>query len=362
MNRENSSGRLRDQIKEDLSQDDYWHTIKEDYSEVQEYFLDREKKERLKYMKPVKRFFHLNWWLLKAMIMNLSHVRRVLFLLGFVLTFLGNSVRFGQGNNNTGLLGAIIILFVLMLELKDKLLAKSELGEGRQVQQALMPNANPKLEGWEIWMHNIPANDVGGDLVDFIRRKDNSCLLTIGDVSGKGLGAALFSIKLQASIRTLTQESFTIKEIIYKVNELFYKDGIHNRFASLISLSLNDNSGEIEFVNAGHMPPIIYEEGEIRELQKGNIAIGLTNSPAFEIKKETLGINSVMILYSDGIIETVNEAGIFYGKERLLNLITKFGEELAEKLGSKLIKDVEFFRQSHKMYDDISVAVIKRKA
>ncbi len=360
MNNEKKSERLRDQLRDDLKQGDYWQKIKEDYFDAQEYFIDKEKKERLKHMGTISKFFHLNWWLLKAMIFKLSPVRRILFITGTFFTVFGNSIYFNGRNNNIPLLGGIILIFVLMLELKDKLLAKTELGEGRQVQQALMSNSNPKLNGWDIWMYNIPANDVGGDLVDFIIRKDKSYMLTIGDVSGKGLGAALFSIKLQASIRTLANENFNVKEIIYKVNDLFYKDGIHNRFASLISLVIKEESNEISFVNAGHMPPIIYENGNTLELPKGDIAIGLTNNPVFNIKTQTIPKDSTLILYSDGIIETLNEAGIFYGNKRLHNLIKKFGGESAESLGNKIIKDIEFFRHGYRMHDDISIAVIKR--
>lgn len=352
--------RLRDQLKEDLRGGNYWHTIKEDYSDVQEYFLDKEKKERLKFMKPISRFFHLNWWLLKEMIFKLSPVRRLLFVAGIFMSIFGNSVHVNGNSNNFSILGGLLLIFVLMLELKDKLLAKTELGEGRQVQQALMPNKKPLLAGWDIWLYTLPANDVGGDLVDFVERKDNTYFLTLGDVSGKGLGAALFSIRLQASLRTLANESFSVEEIISKVNNLFYKDGMHNRFASLIAIELKENSDNINFVNAGHMPPIIYRNGEITELSKGDLAVGLAPDPKFNLKSANLKNGETLILYSDGIIEAINEVELFYGKERFLRLIKKFGGESAERIGNKIIKDVDFFRNNYRMHDDISIAVIKR--
>lgn len=356
------SERLRDRIKKDLSGNGYWANIREDYSELYDYFLNSEEKERLKFMKPFKKFFVLNWWLLKAMLLRLTPVRRILFLIGFILSVFTNSIRINGTENNSSVLGALIIIFVLMLELKDKLLAKSELGEGRQVQQALMPNAKPEVNGWEIWLFNLPANDVGGDLVDFIHRKNNTYLLTVGDVSGKGLGAALFSIKLQSSIRTLAREDFSIEDIFYRVNDLFYKDGIHNRFASMISLELNENSNNITFVNAGHMPPVIIKPQGAQEFLKGNIAIGLTDKPEFEIKNIELDKGETLVLYSDGVVEETNRAGVFYGKERMLKLLDKYKNESAEKLGIKLIKDLEFFRYNHKLHDDISIAIIKRTA
>ncbi len=355
-----NQNRLRDQIREDLEGKNFWSSIKDDYSELHEYFLDKQKKEKLKQMGNVKKFFFLNWWLLKAMLMKLSPVRRLLLLVGIVLILFDNSVKINGVENNSGLLGAIIILFVLMLELKDKLLAKTELKEGREVQQALMPNESPQIKGWDIWLYNLPANDVGGDLIDFVKRKDGTTLLTLGDVSGKGLGAALFSIKLQSSLRTLAQENFDLKDIISRVNELFYRDGIHNRFASIISLSIREHSDEIEFVNAGHMPPIILRKNSYSELPKGDIAIGLTESPEFNLKTLKLDVGETLVLYSDGVIETENRFGMFYGKERMLKLFQKFGDAEVQSLGNKLVKDIAFFRNDFKMHDDVSIAIVRR--
>jgi serine phosphatase RsbU (regulator of sigma subunit) len=353
--------RLRDRLKDDLRQGNYWNKLKEDYSELHEYFIDKEKNERLKYMGVFSRFFHLNWWLLKAMIFKLTPVRRLLFVLGFTFTLFGGIVKYGNADTtNISILGGTILIFILMLELKDKLLAKSELGEGRQVQQALMPPEQPDAAGWDIWLYSFPANDVGGDLVDFIKRKDGSYILTVGDVSGKGLGAALFSIKLQSSLRALSGEPFELREIISKVNDLFYKDGIHSRFSSLISFTVKENSDKVTYVNAGHMPPIIYSDGKITELPKGDIALGLMDSPEFNLCELNLTKDDAIIAYSDGVVEAENQLHYFYGKARFLELIEKYGNEPAEKLGQKIIRDVNFFRNDYKIHDDISIAIIKR--
>ena len=100
-------------------------------------------------------------------------------------------------------LGIAILLFILMLELKDKLLAREELEAGRAVQRALMPDSGPTIPGWDVSLFTRSANDVGGDLVDYVPLDDQRNGLVLGDVAGKGLPAALLMAKLQSTLRAL---------------------------------------------------------------------------------------------------------------------------------------------------------------
>ncbi|MDZ7767285.1 MAG: PP2C family protein-serine/threonine phosphatase [Melioribacteraceae bacterium] len=201
----------------------------------------------------------------------MTPVRRLMFVLGIILIILSN-VEFqtagsvSTGSSNSHVLGGFILVFVLMLELKDKLLAKDELEAGHKVQLALMPDENPKIDGWNVWLFTKSANDVGGDLIDYIEFDKEEYGISIGDVAGKGLSAALIMAKLQATIRALASREISLTELISKINKIFHRDSLKSIFASLIYIHVKSNHDQLRLVNAGHMPPVIIKENEIENL------------------------------------------------------------------------------------------------
>ena len=163
-------------------------------------------------MNPLKKFFTLPWWLTKALYFKLTPFRRILFFIGIIGFFTFGSFDSGpEGTdislNISAVFTAFVFLFILALELKDKLLAKTELEEGRLIQLALMPEQSPKVKGWDVWLYTRSANDVGGDLLDFIQVEENRFGIAVGDVAGKGLSAALFMAKLQSTIRAIVYDA-----------------------------------------------------------------------------------------------------------------------------------------------------------
>src|SRR3989304_6127092 len=200
---------------------------------------------------------------------HLTPLRRFFVLLGTILLLLGRSVSVNGANitTNDSFLGGLLILFVLILELRDKLIAKSELEEGQKVQRALMPPENPAVDGWDIMLFTRSANDVSGDLVDFLKIKYDRIAITIADVAGKGLSAALLTAKLQATIRAYAEDSPKVSVLAKKTNHVFHRDSLPNIFASMIYLEISPSSNQIKFVNAGHFPPVIISKEGITELQ-----------------------------------------------------------------------------------------------
>jgi len=139
------------------------------------------------------------------------------------------SIDLGVGNINVRSLGFVILLVILLLELKDKLVATDELAVGRAVQIAMLPRDNPVVSGWEIWLYTHPANEVGGDLVDYIKMDSDRWGIAIGDVAGKGLGAAMLMSKLQATLRALAPGFQELSDLGSEVNRIIYRDGLRNR-------------------------------------------------------------------------------------------------------------------------------------
>ncbi len=356
--------RLRDLIRDDLSRGDFFDTMRSDYHDLKELFFNDDRKARLNTMRPLKRRLVTAWWLIRMLILKLTPARRLLLLLAFILMFSvgGDQIDNGQVriSYNFGFVSASILLFIIMLELKDKLLAKTELQEGRAIQKQMMPEESPAVEGWSLWLFTRPANDVGGDLVDFQRLDGNRCGLTLADVAGKGLNAALLSVKLQATVRALAPGQGSIASLVSSITRLCRGDGIRKMFASIVQLELTAGSGTIRYVNAGHFPPLALQGGTLRELEKGDPAIGLMEQVEFREQTVTLNPGEALILYSDGLPEAKNEFGSFYGQERLRNLLPALASHDAPAMGERLLRDIASFVGKARIYDDLSVIILKR--
>ncbi len=349
-------------IKEEIKNLQFRKDFIKEYRDLKDFYLDDKKKDKLKNMGRLQRFFFQSGYLISSIFKKLTPLRKLLVIIGLVLMFL-SSIRIDNQNSspNNTLLGGLLIFFVLVLELKDKLLAVEELIAGRKIQKALMPEESPQLDGWDIFLFTSSANEVSGDLVDFLKINDQRACVTIADVAGKGLSAALLTAKLQATVRAFADSSSNPAELTNKTNKIFNRDSLPNLFASMVFLEISTNSGEIKFANAGHLPPIILRGGELIEIEKGDAALGLLNNASYRNFDLNLQTNQIFFAYSDGITEAVNEANQFLGKEKLFNLLKGNDHLTASELGRKIIIFVEQFRGEAKVNDDLTLVILKKK-
>lgn len=350
-------------IKEDFKRKDKFKTFHKDFRGIRDYYISPEKKKQLNQMFFIKRWFFIVWWTLKAMMLKLTPVRRIMFIVGIVLV-LSSSATISVDNksykNNHGLVGGVLLVVVLMLELKDKLTAKDELKAGRRIQKSLMPEKNPEIGGWSAWMYSQPANEICGDLIDFVETEKGKFKLIIADVSGKGLDAALFTTKLQASIRTLIYD-YESKELIKKVNSIFYREKLKSVFASLIYIEVVQDNGNIKFVNAGHIPPAVMRANGIDEFPKGNAALGLLPDADYTENELELQKGDFFIVYSDGVTEATNESGNMFGKERFFSLLNRNKDISVNELGEIILKEINQFMDEGLSTDDLSLIILKRE-
>ena len=341
---------------------EFRHTLFRDFSDIKEFYLEEEQKTRLEKLRPLVRWFYLFGWLLKSLFLKLTPIRRLLLFIAVFVMFLQNS-NINLGPNrltfNLGEFGGIILIFILMLELKDKLLARNELAEGRAIQTRLLPDPSPKITGWDAWLYSQPANDVGGDLIDCIRFNDNHHILVLGDVSGKGLPAALLMVKLQATIRALYTETTHLADLGSQINRIFHRDGITRSFATLVVLDIRGDSGQIQLLNAGHTPPILIRGSRPQATAKGNPALGLMADTGYDVVEDTLQKGDVLLVYSDGINESRNEKGECFGNDRLLNLISDLPNILTAEMGSRILDAVRNFSGEARPDDDQTLLILK---
>jgi sigma-B regulation protein RsbU (phosphoserine phosphatase) len=350
-------------IKKDFKEGDIFTNIKRDFSEIKEFYISPERKKRLDDMNSVKRFFVLMWWILRSMILKLTPARRILLLIGIIACMTINTSGNNNKNSNTSieinLLGGSLILLVLMLELKDKLLAKDELEAGRKVQESLMPEESPLLEGWSLWLYTRPANEVCGDLVDYIKINPERAGIVMADVAGKGLNAALLTAKLQATVRAYADDDDPVR-IVSRVNNIFFRDSLRKIFASLLYLQILPNSNKLIYVNAGHLPPVIVKSDGTSEMPKGETALGLMKDMTYTLHQADLNSGEVFICYSDGVTESRNKEGSFFGSERFLKLLPSLISLTPKDIGLKIISETDIFSRDTRPNDDLSLIIIKR--
>lgn len=356
---------IRHTIRSDFRQTKIKEEFKSEYKDLKQYFLTEVRKEKLESMNAFKKFFVLPWWLLKAMYLRLTPFRRILLFIGLILLLFSGNVEASGDNatlslNISAILISIIFLFILALELKDKLLAKTELQEGKAIQQSLMPEQSPKVKGWDIWLFTRSANDVGGDLLDFIQIDENKFGVAVGDVAGKGLSAALLMAKLQSTIRALVYDYPLLETLGDKLNKIFHRDSPSKIFASLIYVEINCESGNVKFINAGHYPPILARSEKVEQLEKDAPALGLIKEATFNKQLVSLNQNDFMIIYSDGLTEAKNESGEFFGETKLIEILTNRQPMTSQQLGEKIIVNVDNFIGKIPAHDDLTLAVLKK--
>jgi serine phosphatase RsbU (regulator of sigma subunit) len=353
-------------LRKDVKQGDFFQTLRDEAQELRDFYINEERRDELRRMSPVKRWFLLAWWILKSMFFKLTPMRRILLAFGILLiisptaTFSNHSEGISQNVTGTLFVGVLALLLVLMLELKDKLLAHSELQDGRAIQRAMQPDPSPSVPGWSIWLYTYPANEVCGDIIDFFPFSGNRYGMATGDVAGKGLGAALLMVRIQALLRAFAPDIPALETLAAKINEILLRDKMPGRFASLLLLQIAPDSGVVRYVNAGHMPPLLVSQTGITSLGKGNAAIGLAADALFEQKECTLTRGQTLVLYSDGITEAENREGESYGVERLEAACRSLCTLQAQQFGEALVARVEAFVADCRRKDDISLIILQR--
>jgi len=332
-------------------------------SGIEAFYLTDEDRRALAAMKPLKRLAHRVWWLLKSLLFRLTPARRVMLAAALVMIISGvNQIQFQQFIIGVRFpwLGTLLLVGVLMLELKDKLVARDELEAGRAVQLAFLPDRTPAVPGWDVWLHTTPANDVGGDVIDYLRIDDRRHAVALGDVAGKALPAALLMVKLQATLRALVPQFDTLSGLGAGVNRILARDGLPSRFASLVYVELSEHSGEVRLLNAGHMPPLVVRGRLVDWMPHGSVVLGILPDAEFPEQRVTLDPGDLLVVYSDGVSEAMNEAGDFFGDERLRSVVSLGAGLPVDELGQRILGAVQAFVGEAPPHDDLSLMVLKR--
>src|SRR6266446_457496 len=354
---------FRDLLFKDLRPSELPANFRQDLKQLYRFYLDEERRTQLEAMGRVRRTVKLVGWTLKSLLAKLSPGRRLALFASIIMCMLGR-VRLPLGDavlsTNLRVWAYLFVFLVLMLEMKDKLLARDEIEIARQVQLALLPARHPQPEGWSLWSFMRPANDVGADLVDYIELPEDRLGVVLADVAGKGLGAALLTAKLQAMLRALVPGSPSLSDLGAQVNDILHKDGIDNRFVTLFYLELRPGSGRLRYLNAGHNPPFVLREKTTQSLPASAIPLGMMAGTAYTEGELTLEPGDLLVIYSDGLTEARNSQDKEFGADRLQAMLPRLRGLTAEECVRLIIGEVNVFLGRERPHDDLSLVVLAR--
>ncbi len=238
---------------------------------------------------------------------------------------------------------------------------QEEMRVAKNIQENLLPKALPVSEAYQFAGKSLPAKEVGGDYYDFISLKDGRIAFCLGDISGKGIPAALLMANLQASLRGQAFIGSECKDSVSFANNILYHNTDSTRFATLFYAILNKDDHRLHYCNAGHNSPYIFSpDKKQKRLSEGGIIVGMVPDYNYEESAIELNNEDVFVLYSDGVTEAMNFSDEEYGEERLENAVKKNLDLSADDMVREIFKDVENFTKGAPQSDDITMVIIKR--
>lgn len=250
----------------------------------------------------------------------------------------------------------------LIKKQEDQVEKQTELKLAKDMQKLLVPSKLPNNEKIEAAAFYKPHQNIGGDYYDFVNITDYEVAFCISDISGKGIPAALLMANFQANLRTLITSKYQLPRFIEILNTKVCEITQGAKFITLFIATYNFNSRMLTYVNAGHNPSILYNDGEIEMLEKGCTILGMFDTlPYVTFGEVKINPGAIIVNYTDGLSEAVNNEGKFFDTDGLTNFINGNHElELAD-FNKKLIDRVIAFKQDTDFDDDITLLTLRFK-
>jgi serine phosphatase RsbU (regulator of sigma subunit) len=245
---------------------------------------------------------------------------------------------------------------------QQKLLISRDLEQAAEIQRRLLPTQAPIVPGYEIAGHNLPCRTVGGDYFDFFPYADGRIGLVLGDVSGKGMPAALLMTALKGGVQVLLGEApEDVSSLMSRLDRVVAANFPRNRFVSLFFGLLDPVTGEMIYCNAGHNPPfLVRADGAIERLPSCGTILGIFPDFGYDVKRCRLEPGDLLTLFSDGVTEENNPAGEEFGEERLARLLLERGKLGAAGLVEGIRQAVLDWAAGAAAADDVTVLVARR--
>ena len=249
----------------------------------------------------------------------------------------------------------------LMHEEREKQRLEQEINMARDVQVALLPTTFRQPDYFEVAAHSTPCRYVGGDFYDLLSLDDGRSVFSLGDVSGKGIAAALLASMAQGVMQAQFSGGLSLTEVITSLNRVIVQKSASNRFITLFCAVL-DKEGNFNFVNAGHNPPILARaDGSLELLSTKALVLGAFDFAQYKAHQVKLEPGDVVVIFTDGVTEAVNAANEMFSDERLEQLVKASVSLSAEQIKNRILEDVLAFTRGLPQGDDITLIALKMK-
>lgn len=225
-----------------------------------------------------------------------------------------------------------------------------------------MPDKAPDIAGFDVAGYNAPCRTVGGDYYDFLRYADGRMALLIGDVSGKGMAAALLMSSLQARIQVLFEKPDALSEQVARLNRITAANCPGNCFITFFAAVLDPATGELRYCNAGHNPPLLlHKNGEVEPLGATGMVLGILPNASYEERTCRLDRDELLVLFSDGLTEACNpDLAEEFGEGRLIAFLKKERDQRAADLLEATKMELSSFTGGAAAADDITMVLVRR--
>ena len=244
---------------------------------------------------------------------------------------------------------------------RQKIRIERDLKAAHEVQMSLLPRAVPEVPGYEFAASTTPALEVAGDLYDFIPLEGGKLAFCLGDVSGKGLAASLLMANMQATMRDQAHVAGSAAECVRRTNLLLARTTAPDKFVTLFFGILDPAAHTITYCNAGHEPGLLLGSGaEASRLGAGGVILGIMEEFPFEAETVTVEPGAVVVLYSDGISEATDPAGVQFGAARIEEVIREQRHGSAEAIRNAILAAVRSHSAGVPQADDITLLVCRR--
>lgn len=368
----------------DLRADDFQRVFTRETPEAWHFFAKAIKAEEITHLPWHRRAFEYTRRAFLAFTMRLSPARRALYGIAVFMALVGLLQLFaGIGRVRVPLVpfvvnvplpapdwapgtmwlfgGFLVLNLLILLEVSDRLTLKKDLEVAREIQLAMLPREIYAATGIEAFGVTRPANTVGGDLYDVMRRADGRIVFALGDVAGKGSPAALLMALIVAMLRVLVDEGLDPADLAHRLNGQVSRHAPGSRFITMVVGLYDPPTGRVTYVNAGQNPPMLRRaSGRYERLTEGGMALGMFEHATYRAGELTLEAGDVLVLFSDGVTEAENNSGVAFEDEGLQRVIDEHWWKDLQTLGSSVLRGVETHATDTKIADDLTVLALRR--
>jgi phosphoserine phosphatase RsbU/P len=262
-------------------------------------------------------------------------------------------------------LGNLAILSIQKTQLLEERIEKERLEEeiniAKTIQKGLFPANIPDIPKMELAARNIPSHQVGGDYYDVVQTPDQNHIIAIGDVTGKGIPAALLMANLQSMLHVLLPVDVTLGEATGRINNLIHENTPADKFITFFWAKFFHSESRLKYINAGHNPPLLLRNGktDFEELSEGGLILGaMPTMTPYEETEVHIDKGDILVLFTDGITETFNSEREEYHESRLKKVITNNRDLTPNQLLEAIVNDVKEF-SGNQLSDDLTLIVIR---